>query len=136
MDASDHYASVSSAVCAIASRHAISCFYLRPRKEAVTALTDAADALRLSLVTCPVVIYPASSQAEKIHFDQINRKTGTACASRWSMKGKYVEVDPEELDAVEVEATHIIDIDTRKSTAATSTSPITLLQVARLEPTP
>jgi DNA end-binding protein Ku len=27
-------------------------------------------------------------------------------------KGKYVEVEPEELDAVEVEATHIIDIDT------------------------
>jgi hypothetical protein len=32
--------------------------------------------LRLSLVTCPVVLYPASSQNEKIHFHQINRKTG------------------------------------------------------------
>jgi hypothetical protein len=31
---------------------------------------------RLSLVTCPVVLYPASSQNEKIHFHQINRKTG------------------------------------------------------------
>jgi DNA end-binding protein Ku len=32
--------------------------------------------LRLSLVTCPVALFPASSQAEKIHFHQINRKTG------------------------------------------------------------
>src|SRR5438105_5028353 len=32
--------------------------------------------LRLSLVTCPVELYPATSQAEKTHFHQINRKTG------------------------------------------------------------
>jgi DNA end-binding protein Ku len=32
--------------------------------------------LKLSLVTCPVALYPASSQAEKTRFHQINRKTG------------------------------------------------------------
>jgi DNA end-binding protein Ku len=87
--------------------------------------------LRLSLVTCPVALYPASSQAEKIHFHQINRKTGNRLRQQMVdertgkvvdkddkgrgyelSKGKYVEVEPEELDAVEIEATHIIDIDT------------------------
>jgi non-homologous end joining protein Ku len=32
--------------------------------------------LKLSLVTCPIALYPVSSQAEKTHFHQINRKTG------------------------------------------------------------
>ena len=32
--------------------------------------------LKLSLVTCPIALYSASSQAEKTHFHQISRKTG------------------------------------------------------------
>ena len=32
--------------------------------------------LRLSLVTCPVALYPAISESEKISFNQINKKTG------------------------------------------------------------
>ena len=32
--------------------------------------------LKLSLVTCPVALYPAPSQAKKTHFHQVNRKTG------------------------------------------------------------
>jgi len=32
--------------------------------------------LRLSLVTCPVALYPATSESEKISFNQLNRKTG------------------------------------------------------------
>jgi non-homologous end joining protein Ku len=32
--------------------------------------------LKLSLVTCPISLYPASTQAEKTHFHQINTKTG------------------------------------------------------------
>ena len=32
--------------------------------------------LRLSLVTCPVALYPATSDTEKISFNQINKKTG------------------------------------------------------------
>ena len=32
--------------------------------------------LRLSLVSCPIALYPASSQREKVSFNRINRKTG------------------------------------------------------------
>src|SRR4051794_37289795 len=32
--------------------------------------------LRLSLVSCPIALYPASSEREKISFHQINSKTG------------------------------------------------------------
>jgi non-homologous end joining protein Ku len=32
--------------------------------------------LKLSLVSCPIALYPASTQAEKTHFHQINTKTG------------------------------------------------------------
>jgi non-homologous end joining protein Ku len=32
--------------------------------------------LRRSLVTCPVALYPATSESEKISFNQFNRKTG------------------------------------------------------------
>jgi non-homologous end joining protein Ku len=32
--------------------------------------------LKLSLVTCPVALFPASSKSEKTRFHQINKKTG------------------------------------------------------------
>ena len=32
--------------------------------------------LRLSLVSCPIALYPASSLREKVSFNRINRKTG------------------------------------------------------------
>ena len=86
--------------------------------------------LKLSLVTCPVALYPASSQSEKTRFHQINRKTGNRLRQQMVDEetgrvvdkehkgrgyelgnGKYVEIEPEELEAVEVEATHTIDID-------------------------
>mgnify|MGYP002653429498 CR=1 FL=1 len=41
--------------------------------------------LRLSLVTCPVALYPATSDTEKVSFNQINRKTGHRI--------KYLKVD-------------------------------------------
>jgi Ku protein len=87
--------------------------------------------LKLSLVTCPVALYPASSQAEKTHFHQINRKTGNRLRQQMVdeetgrpvdkenkgrgyelSKGRYVEIEPEELEAVEIESTHTIDVDT------------------------
>lgn len=86
--------------------------------------------LRLSLVTCPVELFPASSQAEKTHFHQINKKTGNRLRQQMVdedtgrvvegdqkghgyelSKGKYVEIEEEELKAVEIESTHTIDID-------------------------
>ncbi len=41
--------------------------------------------LRLSLVTCPVALYPATSESEKVTFNQLNRKTGHRI--------KYAKVD-------------------------------------------
>ena len=86
--------------------------------------------LKLSLVTCPVALYPASSQTEKTHFHQINRKTGNRLrqqmvdektgrivegedkARGYELKrGTYVEIELDELEAVEVESTRAIDID-------------------------
>ena len=32
--------------------------------------------LKLSLVSCPIALYPASSTAERVSFRQINKKTG------------------------------------------------------------
>src|SRR4051812_18175090 len=86
--------------------------------------------LRLSLVTCPIELYPASSQAEKTHFHQINKKTGNRLRQQMVdkdtgrvvesedkgrgyelSKGRYVEIEEEELKAVEIESTHTVDID-------------------------
>jgi DNA end-binding protein Ku len=86
--------------------------------------------LKLSLVTCPIGLYPASSQAEKTHFHQINRKTGHRLRQQMVdevtgkvvdkddksrgyevSKGKYVEIEPEEIKAIQVESTHTLDIE-------------------------
>ena len=32
--------------------------------------------LRLSLVSCPIALYPVSSLSEKVSFNRLNRKTG------------------------------------------------------------
>jgi non-homologous end joining protein Ku len=42
--------------------------------------------LRLSLVTCPVALYPATSDSEKISFNQINRNTVTGSNISRSMQ--------------------------------------------------
>jgi DNA end-binding protein Ku len=86
--------------------------------------------LRLSLVTCPVVLYPVTTQVEKTHFHQINRQTGNRLRQQMVdeetgdvvdkedkgrgyelSKGKYVEIEPSELEAVQIESTHTIEID-------------------------
>jgi Ku protein len=86
--------------------------------------------LRLSLVSCPIEIFAATSQAEKTHFHLINTETGhrlrqqmidektgepvdTAHKGRGYEigKGKYVPVDDDELAAVEVESTRTVDIE-------------------------
>jgi Ku protein len=86
--------------------------------------------LRLSLVTCPVALYPATSDAEKISFNQINKKTGhrikyakvdaetgEEVPSDDIVKGyrvdtdTYIEVSKDELENVALESTRTIDID-------------------------
>src|SRR6266700_3203733 len=86
--------------------------------------------LRLSLVTCPVALFPATSDAEKVSFNQINRKTGhrikyakvdadtgEEVANEDIIKGykvdtdTYIEVTKDELDDIALESTHTIEID-------------------------
>jgi DNA end-binding protein Ku len=49
--------------------------------------------LKLSLVSCPVALFPASSEREKISFNQINKKTGNRI--------RYRKVDAETGDEVD-----------------------------------
>lgn len=86
--------------------------------------------LRLSLVSCPIQLFPATSEREKVRFHQLNRATGNRIRymkvdaesgdevasddivkGYEVSKGNYIEMEPDELDAVEIESTRMIDID-------------------------
>ena len=86
--------------------------------------------LKLSLVSCPVALFPASSEREKISFNQINKKTGNRIRYRkvdadtgdevdsadiikgYEVgKGQYIEFQPEELEAIAIESKRTIEID-------------------------
>src|SRR5262245_31753645 len=86
--------------------------------------------LKLSLVTCPVALYPATTAVEKTRFHMINAETGNRLRQQMVdeetgdvvesgqktrgyeiAKGKYVEIEKDELDAVQIESNHAIDID-------------------------
>jgi len=86
--------------------------------------------LKLSLVSCPILLYPASSPAERTRFHQINKKTGHRLRQQMVddetgevvdkdqkgrgyeiAKDKYVEIDEDELDAIQIESTHTMEID-------------------------
>jgi DNA end-binding protein Ku len=86
--------------------------------------------LRLSLVSCPIALYPATSEREKIRFHQLNRKTGNRIKMQRTdaetgkpvefenivkgyeiEKGHNVEITDEELQSVELDSTRVIDIE-------------------------
>ena len=86
--------------------------------------------LKLSLVSCPIALYPASTSAEKTRFHMINKETGNRLKQQMVdaetgdvvesdqkgrgyelKKGEYVEIEKEELEAVQIESNHTIDID-------------------------
>ncbi len=85
---------------------------------------------KLSLVTCPVALFPATTAVEKTRFHLINRETGNRLKQQMVdqetdeivedgqkargyeiRKGEYVEIDKDELEAIQIESTHTIDID-------------------------
>jgi Ku protein len=85
--------------------------------------------LKLSLVGCPIQLFPATSQAEKTHFHQINTRTGNRLRQQMVdeetgrvvdtehkgrgyeiTKGRYVPIEEDELKAVEIESNHTVDI--------------------------
>ena len=86
--------------------------------------------LKLSLVSCSVALYPATSTAQRIRFNIINKKTGNRIRNEVVdtetgepvdaddrvkgyeyEKGQYILLDDEELDNVALESTHTIDIE-------------------------
>ena len=86
--------------------------------------------LKLSLVSCPIALSPAASASERVSFRQINKKTGQRLRQQLIDeetrepveaedkgrgyevdKGVYIEVDDDELEAIQVESRHTIDID-------------------------
>lgn len=86
--------------------------------------------LKLSLVTCPVALYSAATTVERTRFHMINTETGNRLKQQVVdsetgevvekeqkgrgyevAKGEYVQIDKDELEAVQLESNHTIDID-------------------------
>ena len=86
--------------------------------------------LKLSLVSCPIALFPATSEREKISFHQLNKETGNRIRYRKVdadtgdevdssniikgyevAKGEHIELEPEELEAVAIESKRVIDIE-------------------------
>lgn len=86
--------------------------------------------LKLSLVTCPVAMVPATTETERVRFHTLNRKTGNRVSSRYvdavtnkpvdedsEVKGyprgedDYVMLEDDEIEAVALDSTRTIDID-------------------------
>jgi DNA end-binding protein Ku len=86
--------------------------------------------LKLALVSCPIALHVACSTAERIAFRQINKATGNRLRQQLIdeetgapvapqdkrrgyevARGEYLIVADEELDAIEIESTHTIEID-------------------------
>ena len=86
--------------------------------------------LKLSLVSCAVALYPATSSSTRVRFHTVNRATGNRVKRQFIDpasgepveaedqvkgyevgRGSYVYVEDEELDAIRIESTHTIDIE-------------------------
>src|ERR1035441_11122134 len=87
--------------------------------------------LKLSLVSCPIALYPATSSSERVSFNRINKKTGNRLkqqqvdAETGDMvekedigrgyeigKGQYLQIEDEEIEKIRIESSHTISIDT------------------------
>jgi DNA end-binding protein Ku len=86
--------------------------------------------LKLSLVSCPVALYPATTTSERVSFRTLNRQTGNRVRRQFVdeqtgepvesdeqakgyevAKGEYLMLDDDELKAVQIESNHTIDIE-------------------------
>ena len=86
--------------------------------------------LKLALVSCPIALYTASSSSERVAFRQLNKKTGNRLRQQLVddvtrelveaadkgrgyeyAKNSYLLIEDEELEAIEVESNHMIEID-------------------------
>ena len=86
--------------------------------------------LRLSLVSCPVALVPATTEAKRVRFNQLNGKTGNRVQQQLIdsqtgevvdrdlivkgyeyERGRYVTIDDDELKALQIESSKIIDLE-------------------------
>jgi DNA end-binding protein Ku len=86
--------------------------------------------LKLSLVSCPIALNPATSSSERVSFRQINKRTGHRLRQQLVddetrepveaddrgkgfevAKNEYLLIEDDELEALEIESNHTIDID-------------------------
>jgi len=86
--------------------------------------------LRLSLVSCPVSLVPATTEAKRIRFNQLNSETGNRVAQQLVDsktgetvdrdqivkgyeydRGRYVTITDDELKDLQIESSKIIDLD-------------------------
>jgi DNA end-binding protein Ku len=87
--------------------------------------------LKLSLVSCAVALYNASSSSDRVSFNTLNRKTGNRLKQNMVdsvtgepvdtadrvkgyqvSKGQYVMVEDDEIEALKIESTKTIEIET------------------------
>jgi DNA end-binding protein Ku len=87
--------------------------------------------LKLSLVSCPIALYPATSGSERVSFRQVNKQTGNRLKQQLVDsvtgepvgpedkgrgyevgKNQFLMVEDDELEAIEIESTRTIEIDT------------------------
>ncbi len=86
--------------------------------------------IKLALVSCPIALYTASSSSERVAFRQVNKKTGNRLRQQLNdeetrepveahnkgrgyeyAKSSYLMIEDEELEAIEIESNHTIEID-------------------------
>jgi len=86
--------------------------------------------LKLSLVSCPVALFPATTTSERVSFRTLNRHTGNRVRRQFVddasdepveakdqvkgyevAKGEYVQIEDDEIKAVQLESNHTIDIE-------------------------
>ena len=86
--------------------------------------------IKLALVSCPIALYTASSSSERVAFRQLNKKTGNRLRQQLVddvtrepveaadkgrgyeyAKNAYLLIEDEEIESIEVESNHMIEID-------------------------
>src|SRR5436853_3407648 len=86
--------------------------------------------LKLALVSCPIALHAACSTSDRRAFRQINKATGNRLRQQLIdedtrqpvdpehkgrgyevARGQYIIVEDDEIDAIEIESTHVIEID-------------------------
>jgi DNA end-binding protein Ku len=86
--------------------------------------------LKLSLVSCPVALFPATTTSERVSFRTLNRETGNRVRRQFVdeqtgdpvetedqvkgyevAKGEFIQIEDDELKAVQIDSNHTIDIE-------------------------